>query len=212
MSALLAPENTPFAVALALLGLLVIVQGVGLGHLFPDPDFDLDGADADFDGHADLGGGLASLLGFGRVPMLVWLACMLACFGLLGLSLQHFFTGIFGAPFPAPAASGAALLAAVPANAVLTRAIGALWPHDETSAVPIDALLGRRGRIAIGRASRGNPARATVHDIHGQMHNVMVEPHEDAASFAEGDEVLLVRREGELFYALDGQGPIRIAD
>ncbi|HOB14694.1 MAG TPA: YqiJ family protein [Novosphingobium sp.] len=206
MSALLAPENLPFAVSLALLGLLVIVQAVGLGHFFPDPDFDIDGADGDL----DLGDGLASLLGFGQVPLMVWLASMLACFGLLGLSLQNLFAGIFGSPFPAPAASGAALLVAIPANSAFTRLLGRVWPKDETTAIPIDGLLGRRGTIAVGRASRGNPARATVHDIHGQLHNVMVEPHEDQTSFGEGDEVLLVRREGEIFYALDGQGPIRL--
>lgn len=208
MSALLAPENTPFAVSLAILVLLVLVQVIGLGHIVPDPDFDSDVPD----GHVDLGGGLASLFGFGRVPLIVWLSCFLACFGLLGLSLQELFAGLFGAPFPAPAASGAALMAAVPANAVLTRLLGAVWPNDETTAVPIDALVGRRGSIAVGQASRGNPARAVVRDIHGQMHNVMVEPHHDNAAFGEGEEVFLVRREGEIFYALDGQGPIKLTD
>lgn len=208
MSALLAPENTPFAAALALLGLLVIVQAVGIGHLFPDPDFEIDGPEGD----ADLGGGLASVLGFGRVPLIVWLSSLLACFGVIGLSLQNLFAGLFGLPFSAGGASGAALLAAIPANAVVTRALGVIWPRDETTAVDIGSLVGRRGRIATGRSSRGNPARVTVHDVHGQMHNVMAEPHHDTDVFTEGDEVLLVRREGELFYALDGQGPIRLID
>lgn len=205
---LLAEQNVPFAVALALLGLLVIVQALGLGHFLGDSDVDLDGSDAD----VDLVGGLVSVLGIGRVPLLVWLSCFLACFALLGLSLQHLVEGVFGAPFPALAATGAGLAVALPANSVLTRIIGGIWPHDETSALPIDALLGRRGRIAIGSASRGNPARATVHDRFGQMHNVMVEPHEDGVTLAEGTEVMLVRREGQLFYALDGQGPIRLGD
>lgn len=205
---LLAPENTPFAVALALLGLLAVVQVLGLGHLLGHGDADLGGDGPD--GHADLGGGLASLLGIGQVPLIVWLSCLLACFALLGLSLQHFFTGLFGAPFSAAPATGAALLAAIPANSALTRLLGAIWPHDETTAVPLDALIGRRGRIAVGTAARGNPARAVVHDLHGQQHNVMVEPHHDGEALGEGIEVLLVRREGDIFYALDGQGPIRL--
>jgi hypothetical protein len=210
VSALLAPENTPFAVALALLLLLVLVQLIGIAHLFPDIDGDL--PDVDGGGHAvDIGGGLVSMLGIGRVPLIVWLSFFLASFGLLGLSMQELIAGIFGAPFPAPAASGMALIAAVPANAVITNLIGKVWPRDETTAVPIEALLGRRGTIALGKAERGNPARAIVSDLHGQMHNVMVEPHEEGASFTQGDEVLLVRREGELFYALDGQGPIRLS-
>lgn len=205
---LLAPENLPFAVALALLGLLVVVQALGLGHLLSHGDADLDTSHGD----VDLGGGLVSMLGIGQVPLLVWFSCFLASFALLGLSLQQLVTGLFGAPFPALAASGAGLAAALPANSVLTRIIGRFWPHDETTALPIDALLGRRGTISIGTAARGNPARATVHDSFGQMHNVMVEPHEDGTTLPEGLEVLLVRREGELFYALDGQGPIRLGD
>jgi len=205
---LLAPENTPFAVALALLGLLALVQLVGLGHLLGHGDVDA-GGDAP-DGHADVGGGLASLLGIGRVPLIVWLSCLLACFALLGLSLQGLVAGIFGAPFGAAPATGAALLAALPANSAVTRLLGLVWPHDETTAVPVDALVGRRGTIAVGTAARGNPARAVVHDLHGQQHNVMVEPHHDGETLAEGTQVLLVRSEGEIFYALDGQGPIRL--
>lgn len=208
MSGLLAPENTAFAVALALLGLLVLVQAIGLGHLFPNPDLDLDAPD----GGVDIGGGLASLFGFGKIPFIVWLSCLLACFGLLGLSIQHLVTGIFGGPFPVAAASGAALMAAIPANSVLTNLLARIWPHDETTAVPVEALLGKRATIAVGKASRGNPARATVRDQFGQLHNVMVEPHEDGISFGEGKEVLLARREGEIFFALDGEGPIRLID
>lgn len=206
MPDLLADQNLPFAVALALLGLLALVQVLGLGHFIGDGDADLGHGDV------DIGGGLVSLLGVGRVPLLVWFSCLLACFALLGLSLQQLFTGIFGAPFPALAASVAALTAALPANSLVTRALGLVWPHDETTAVPVEALLGRRGKIAVGAAARGNPARAVIHDLHGQMHNVMVEPHEDATVLAEGCEIMLVRREGELFYAIDGQGPIRLID
>lgn len=208
MGELLAPENTPFAVALALLALLAVVQVIGLGHLFGDVDADFDGGAPD--GHADLGGGLASLLGIGRVPLIVWLSCLLACFALLGLSLQHLFTGLFGAPFGAAGAAGAALLVALPANSVVTRLLGMVWPHDETTAIPVEALVGRCGTIAVGTASRGNPARAVVHDVHNQPHNVMVEPHHDGESLTEGTQVLLVRQEGAIFYALDGQGPIRL--
>ena len=52
-----------------------------------------------------------------------------------------------------------------------------------------------------GTARRGHPARARVHDRHGMMHHVMVEPHEDAGELCAGEEVLLVRREGEGFFA-----------
>lgn len=212
MSALLAPENTPFAVALALLLLLVVVQVLGASHLFPDLDFDGDASGGGApEAGADLGGGLVSMLGIGRVPFVVWLSFFLASFGLIGLSLQKLVESLLGGTFSAPAAGGMALAASLPVNAAITGLVGKIWPRDETTAVPIDSLVGRRGTIAIGRAERGNPARATVRDSHGQMHNVMVEPHDDDSAFGEGDEVLLVRRDGELFYALDGQGPIRLS-
>lgn len=206
MVELLAPENVAFAVALALLALLLLVQLIGLGHLFPD--FDLDHPDGDL----DLGDGLVSLMGIGKLPFVVWLSCFLASFGLLGLAIQQFVTALFGGPFPAPAASGAALIAALPVNAAVVHALSRIWPGDETTALPVEALVGKRAVISIGRATRGSPARATVRDQFGQMHNVMVEPHAADDSFAEGQEVLLVRREGETFYALDGQGPIRLTD
>lgn len=203
---LLAPENTVFAVALALLVLLLVVQIVGLGHVFPDLD-----ADAP-DGDLDVGAGLVSLIGIGQIPFIVWLSCFLATFGLLGLAIQQFVVALLGGPLPALAATGAALIAALPVNALVVRGLALIWPADETTALPIEALVGRRAVIAVGRAAQGSPARATVRDQHGQMHNVMVEPHNAGDSFGEGQEVFLVRREGEIFYALDGQGPIRLID
>lgn len=204
MPDLLASENIFFAVALALLAMLVIVQATGLGHLAGDSDFSVDAHDAP----SDLGGGMVSILGIGRVPLLVWLTCFLASFALLGLSLQQLITHIFGAPFAALPAGGVGLLAALPATSVMTRLLGKVWPHDETTAVDIGDLLGKRGVIAVGTSRRGSPARANVYDRFGQMHNVMVEPHDDGRELSEGSEILLVRREGELFFALDGQGPI----
>ena len=131
---------------------------------------------------------------------------------LLGLALQDLALGLLGTMLPAWPAAGAGLLAAVPANAVLSRLIGAVWPHDETTAVEIALLVGRRGRIAVGTAAQGNPARAVVHDRHGQMHNVMVEPHEPGQVLPEGTEVLLVRLDRDIFYAVEPQGTPWLAD
>lgn len=204
MSALLAPENLPFAVALALLGLLVIVQVTGISDFLGDAD----GHDADL----DAGSVLASLTGLGALPFIVWLSFFLATFGLVGLSMQQLVASFLGAPFEPLAATAMGLVAAWPVNTVVTRLLGRIWPHDETTAVPVDALLGKRGTITIGKAERGSPARANVRDVHGQLHLVMVEPHEDAATLGEGAEILLVRREGETFYAIDTNGTLHIGN
>lgn len=205
MSDILAPENTPFMVALGLLALLALSQLLGLGHLLGD-------ADHDVDHDADVGAGMASLLGLGRLPLVAWLSLFLALFGLGGLTLQQIMTGIFGGPLRALPAGGLTLLGALPLTGLLARPLGRIWPHDETTAVEIDSLLARRGRIVIGRSARGNAARAAVRDRHGQTHHVMVEPHLDGTSFAQGEEILLVRREGDLFYAVTTEEPIRIGD
>ncbi|AKM10717.1 YqiJ family protein [Croceicoccus naphthovorans] len=204
---ILAPHNTPFAVALAFLLLLLIVQLIGLGDFGPDfdGDVDVDGADG-----ADLMGGLASLIGLDRLPLVAWLALFCASFGLLGLSIQQLLDGLIGAPLPALPATAMGVIAALPATGILARPLARIWPRDETTAVSIDELLGRRGTISIGTARRGSPARAQVTDRFGQSHNVMVEPHEDAIEFIEGDEVMLVRREDQVFFAIGGSEPFRL--
>jgi hypothetical protein len=206
---LLATENVPFTVALGLLVLLAIIQLVGLGDFGADADLD---SDFDADGaHLGMGDALASLIGLGRLPLMAWLSLLLAAFGLIGLSGQHLFAGLIGHALPPLPASGLALLAALPVTGLVARPLARIWPQDETTAIDVEMLLARRGHIVIGTASRGNPARASVRDQHGQTHNVMVEPHEDGTRFAQGEEVLLVRREGDLFYAVPCDPPFLTA-
>lgn len=202
MQDILAPQNTPFMVALGLLALLALVQLVGFG------------GDHGVDAHADhdigLGEGVASLLGLGRLPLMAWLSLLLATFALGGLTLQQTIGDLFGSPLPALPASALALLGALPATGLLARPLARIWPHDETTAVEIDSLLARRGHIVIGEAKRGSPARVAVRDGFGQVHHVMVEPHAEGLCFGEGEEVLLVRREGDIFFAVGTNGPIPV--
>ncbi len=199
---LLADHNLPFAVALALMALVALVQGVGLGGFELDADADLD-ADMDAGGaDAGLGGGIASLFGLGRVPLMIWLASFLLLFAMVGLGIQAVADGLLGAPldpWPAAALAGAA---ALPVTGVFVRPLARILPRDHTTAVELDSLVGRRATITIGRAAAGSPARAQVRDHHGHPHHVMVEPHEAGGIIGEGERVLLVRREQELFYAV----------
>lgn len=206
MSFLFAPENTPFMVALALLALLALGQVIGLAV---PGDADLDHPHVAE--HGDVGASLASLLGIGRLPLLAWLSLLLAIFALGGITLQQILAGLTGRMLPALPAGGIALLGAMPLTGLLSRPLARIWPRDETTAIDVEALLARRGQIEIGTASRGNPARAMVRDRTGQMHLVMVEPHEDGTVFRQGDEVLLVRREGDRFYAIACDPPFLTA-
>jgi hypothetical protein len=194
---LLAAYNMPFAAALVLMVLLGVVQALGLGSLFGDADLD-----ADTDAGGGFADGLVSFLGIGRVPFMIWLTTFLFLFAAVGVGIQALADGLLGAPLDRWLAAAIAAVAAVPVNGLVVRPIAAILPGDETTAVGLDSLVGRRARIVTGRAAAGYPARAQVHDHHGQPHHVMVEPHEAGSEMLEGDEVLLVRRENETFYGV----------
>ena len=99
-------------------------------------------------------------------------------------------------------------LAALPVNGALTRPPARLLPQEETSAASLDSLVRRDAEIQIGTAKTGSPARSKVLDVFGHPHFVMVEPHDPEAALSEGETVLLVRREGETFFAVRYESPM----
>ena len=190
------PYNLPFAAALVVMAMLLVIQLLGF------LDFDLD-LDADGDGAIGAGplGGLLTVLGLGRVPLTIWLVVFLLVFAGIGVSGQALADSLTGAPLDRWLAAVLAGAAALPLTAGIARPLGAILPQDETSAVDIAALVGRRAVITDGVARKASPARARVRDAFGQDHYVMVEPHEADSQLLAGDEILLVRREGNQFYA-----------
>lgn len=201
---LLADYNLPFAAALVLMVLIALLQLFGVADMFGDADFDMD---ADVDGHAaghgtGAGDGLLSLLGIGRVPFMIWLTLYLLLFAALGVGVQGLAQSLLGAPLDMWLGAAATGVLTLPVASVLSRPLGHILPQDETTAVGLDSLVGRRGRIVHGRAAAHYPARARVEDIHGHPHHVMVVPHDAAAQIGEGEEILLVRRENEIFYCV----------
>ena len=196
--AIFADYNLPFAIALGLMLLLALLQIVGVGDIF-DSDVDLD-TDVDAGQVAGIGGAVTTLLGIGRVPFFIWLVTLLFLFAGIGFGMQELAESLLGSPLDAVLAAVLSLVATLPLTGVLVRPLARIMPQDETSAVGLDSLVGRRATISTGRAARGFPARAKVRDRHGHVHHVMVEPHEDASEMHEGDEVLLVRREGQTFF------------
>jgi hypothetical protein len=183
-----APENLPFSVALLVMLLIGIVEavGLGLGALHLDVDADVDG-----------GGDLLAWLGVGRVPILMLLVVFLAVFGMVGITIQQLFGPL--SPWLASAVAG---VAALPLTGIGARGLARIMPQDETTAVSLDSLVGKRGTITVGTARAGSPAQARVRDVHGQPHYVMVEPHDAAHPIAEGETVLLIGRDGNIFTGL----------
>jgi hypothetical protein len=189
LSFLGASENVVFVTAIVLMLLIGLVQLIGLGG---------PGADIDTDGDLDL----LSWLGVGRLPLLMVLVVFLAVFGVGGLILQQALLDLTGAPLDAWIAVPAVALAALPLTGFAARGLARILPHDHTTAVPLEALIGKSAQVVTGRATLGSPARARAEDHHGQAHYVMVEPDRSGAVFEEGEQVLLVRREGDLFRAI----------
>ena len=182
---LLAAENIVFVSALILMLLIGAVQAVGLA------------GDADFDAPDWL-----DWMGFGRVPLLVVLVLLLAWFGLIGLIGQQLAHDLSGGLLPWWIAVPGAAALALPSAGLAARVIAPLLPRDHTTAINVDGLVGEGARVVTGRAAQGSPARARVEDWHGQAHYVMVEPDNPGQIFEEGERVLLVRREGDVFRAI----------
>jgi hypothetical protein len=193
---LAAGENLAFVIALGTMILIGLVEAVGLGS-------GALGHDIDLDGHGEWLG----WLGFGRLPLLMLLVVFLACFGVIGLVGQQLALSHLGALLPGWVAIPAAGAAALPATGGMARLVGRIMPQDETTAIGIDQLVGLHAEILIGTAAHGSPAKARVRDFHGQTHYVMVEPDSPDASFAEGAEILLVRRENHIFRAISSDRP-----
>jgi hypothetical protein len=202
---LLMPEMLPFSVALLIMVLIGAAEAVGLGagavHLHA-------GADV----HAE-GGDLLGWLGVGEVPLLVVLVVLLALFALIGLGGQQLAAAVLGSPVSPWIAAPAALVAALPLTGTCARALARVLPHDETTAVSLSSLVGKRATVVVGSARHGCPARAQVRDAFGQVHYVMIEPSDERQTIREGETALIVDRQGDLFIALsEGGSPLSSLD
>ncbi|WP_296719507.1 OB-fold-containig protein [Erythrobacter sp.] len=202
---LLEPHNLPFLIAFGALAVIALLQLAGVSEVVEGAgEFDApDGLEVGGFGEA-----LTTLLGLGRVPLLIWLAALLFVFATIGVTGQMVLAGVLGAPLSAGWAALLAGGAALPLNSLAMRPLAAILPRDETTAIDIDDLIRRDAEIQIGTARAGSPARAKVIDRHGQAHFVMVEPHDQTLELNAGDTVLLVRREGQTFYGVHYESPL----
>jgi len=204
MSVFLAEQSLPFSVALILMIALSVIEGLSLlfgssglsATLDSALDLDLD-ADIDIDAGAGAGSaasGLLSWLHVGKVPVLILLILFLTSFGLAGIVIQMIARGFFGDFLSVWIASAGAFLVTIPSLRLGGSVLEKILPKDESSAVSLNALIGRAGVIVIGTARVGVAAQARVRDVHGLSHYVMVEPDQENEVFETGTEILLVKR------------------
>jgi len=208
---LLEAHNLPFAIALAALVVIAFLQLSGAGDIFEgadDIEIELDAEVADGLEASGFMDGVSTLLGLGRVPFLIWLASLLFVFSVTGVVGQWIIDSVTGAALGAGLAALIAGAVALPLNGLFVRPIGRVLPKDESSAVGLESLVRRDAVIQTGTARASSPARAKVKDAFGQPHFVMVEPNDPASEIGEGETVLLVRREGQLFFGVPYQSPM----
>ena len=146
---LLEPHNLPFLIALGVPGVIALLQVSGVSEAIEGAtEFDSpDGLEM-----GGIGEALTTLLGLGRVPLLIWLAALLFTFAAVGVIGQALLTNILGTPLSAGWATLAAGAAALPLNSLAMRPLAAVMPKDETTAIGLDELLRRDGEIQIGTA------------------------------------------------------------
>lgn len=206
---ILANQNLPFAVAIALMLLIALLEGVttvlGVGlsglldSLVPEMHVDIDVADF----HPS--GPLSKMLGWlriGQVPALVLLVIFLTAFGLVGFGVQSVSNRMTGHLLPSLIAMGIAFLLSLPLVRMFSGMLARVMPKDETEAVAEKSFIGVLAVITTGKARKGSPAQGKLTDRFGQAHYVMIEPDEAGEEFLQGAEVILVSQQGATFSAI----------
>ncbi len=202
-------SSFPFAVSLVIVGILALIEGIGLlvgagifgflDGLLPDIDLDIDAPDISA---PSIGGQFLTWLQIGRVPVIFSLIVFLVAFGLIGLFLQGMARAIFGAPLPVLLACIPVFVISMPVLSIGNRMLAVIIPQDETSAVSHDSLIGKPAVITGGEARNDYPAQGKVKDQYRQTHYILIEPDNDADIFPQGQQVLLVRRHKSIYFAI----------
>lgn len=208
---LLANQNLPFAISIALMLIIGAFEGVGMllgfgiGDLLDSlvPDFEVD---SDFEpGELGSESALSRLLGwlkFGKVPVLMLLVVFLFSFGAAGYTENFVASGMLGFMLPSLVTVPAAVAIALPLTRAGAGLLEAVMPKDESSAVTLESLIGRTAVITLGTASPEMSAEAKVQDAFGTVHYVRVRPEAGHGPFTANDTLLLVRKEGIEFIVI----------
>lgn len=207
MEFMLAEQNLPFSIAIALMAIIGLFEGLAsvlgfgissvLDNLLPDIDIDIDAPQAQ--------GGLSKVLGWlhvGRVPALILLIVALTAFGVVGYSIQALTHSVTGNLLPSLIAAPLALFCALPVIRVLGGWLSKIVIRDETEVVSRSSFVGRVATITLGEAKQGSPAEAKFRDEHGTTHYLMVEPDHIDETFVAGESVLLVSDSGSVMRAI----------
>jgi len=187
MDQLLIPELAPFScagiVVLLLAGLLALTGHDGGGKDVGGKDVDFGGGhhvpgDLNGDGIPDVPVFIETAIlwfGLGKVPLSVFIACVLASFSVTGLAMQSLVMNIFGGPMPVWLAVPLALLVTAPLSRLLCSGVAAIIPRHSSIGIHLSELAGEIADLTLP-CMPGGVGEARVKDRHGNEHSVLVVP------------------------------------
>jgi hypothetical protein len=169
-----------------LIEIIGIFVGMGLlGAL--DSAFDID-----FDSDT---GGLLTLLGLGKVPLIVWVALQLGIFVLLGYFFSSLAASLLGVSsiWLAVAVGFVSVWLSSLACTVLSKVV----PRVESDVVSNKSFSGSVAVVVTGDASYTKFAMAVVRDIHNKPHNIKVKAFDEGVELLQGSNVVLVEMQND---------------
>lgn len=156
---LISPSYLLFTISIGIALVLGLISLIG-GEL--DEDFDMEVDDNP----------LMDYLGFGRVPVLVSLMCLIAFFGLSGFGIQ-FLTSVIGFTLPWYLVAPFALVSSSIITRNVTRFIGKNLPNVETYVSELTDFVGSKAIVTIP-APIGSIGEGRVTDTLGTTHYVRI--------------------------------------
>lgn len=182
--------NAPYFFALCFLVILFVFEVLGL-LLGMSLSYAFDSF-IDFDVDTDAGGHL-TLLGLGKVPLIVWLTFFFGLFSIIGYSANALSNSIVGF-MPIWLSLVPVAIASFIINGVLCRLFAKTFPRFETTAVSTDTFSGRIAKLTIGNATYTKFAMGVVLDEHNTSHNIRVQAMDDGVILDHTNQVILVQK------------------
>jgi len=205
---LFADINTGFAIALSIVAILGLLEGIGMliglsvmNIMDQFSPFELD-VEIDTDISAN---GLTPLLGWlylNKLPLLVWAVLFLTSFSISGYTFNFVVLGTFSATLPTFIAYIFAFTLAIFMTRLIGKPLAKILPKNESSAVSNHSFTGLVAKITIGTAKKNSPAEAVLVDQFNQKHYVLVAPDDSNDTFNQSEEVVLVEKTSNFWLAV----------
>jgi hypothetical protein len=201
-------DNLPFTVALAIVSLLSLIEGVAfligfglinfLDSLLPDIDFNIDGPKLTDPGIISK---TLSFLRIKKIPVIILFVTFLMSFGVSGLMLQVILLKVLGTTMNGLLLTIPAIILGIAITKGFSEVIARLMPKDETDAETLNSFIGKVAIITLGVAKPNHPAQCKLKDKKGTTHYLMVMPDKDQ-EIQTGEKVLFVKYEEPYFYGI----------